>query len=584
MTGLLQSSSVGPLERDDISIEEGPLLMAWTPGLQVGRYTLMGKIAVGGMAEIWLSRQAGPKGFEKMVVIKKILDSFCQDDGFVEMFLDEARTASQLNHPNVVQVYDLGEHKQAYFIAMEYLAGETVAKVARAGAKEGAPLPYTFAARIVADAAAGLGYAHSKRSLSGQPLNIVHRDVSPQNLILTYEGQLKVLDFGVARAANRATLTEEGKFKGKVPYMSPEQAKAMPIDKRADIFALGIILYELIGRCRLFQHEDFIVGLKAVASDEPIPSPVTRNPEVPEGLAAVALKALQRDPDSRYQTAEQLRTALEDWLRTQPNAPGSAELGAYMGQLFAEKIEKQSRLIEAARAGIIGSVDSSIGRVGGTPMGDLSMPGGLPTPVVRSPQRRAPLFLAGVGVALLGLMAAGLALRRTEPPPAPAAVAVVPASMFIETDPLAAVVFLDGRLLGPAPVLIPDLAVGSHTVRAEAADHEAAERTVELHKLGERTNLLLTLKPIAALPAVVVGDVVPKPAAARVLKGKLTLSTTPWSQVFEGGRLLGETPLVELALPVGKHTLRLKNAERGLSKTIVVDIKPNKTTLLREKL
>ena len=255
-----------------------------------------------------------------------------------------------------------------------------------------------------------------------------------------------------------------------------------------------------------------------------------------------------------------------------------------MGQLFAEKIEKQSRLIEAARAGIIGSVDSSIVRVGGTPVSELSMPGGLATPVVRPPRKRAPLFLAGAGVVLLGLLGTGLALRRSEPPLALAAVTLAPASLFIETDPPGALVFLEGRQLGPSPVLIPDLPVGTHTVRAQADDHEAGERAVELHKLGERTNLLLTLKPIRALPAVVDGVGVPKPAAAKVLKGKLTLSTTPWSQVFEGGRMLGETPLVEFALPVGKHTLRLKNAERGLSKTIVVDIKPNKTTLLREKL
>ena len=571
-------------ERDEISIEEGPLLTSWAPGLTVGRYTLMGKLAVGGMAEIWLARQAGPKGFEKVVVIKKILDSFCSDEGFVEMFLDEARTAAQLNHPNVVQIYDLGEHNRAYFIAMEYLPGETVARVARNAVKDSTPLPYTFAARIVADAAAGLGYAHSKKSLTGQPLNIVHRDVSPQNLILTYEGQLKVLDFGVARAANRATLTEEGKFKGKIPYMSPEQAKALPIDRRADIFALGIILYELIGRCRLFQHEDFVVGLKAVASDEPIPSPVTRNAEVPEGLAAIALKALAREPDNRYQTGEQLRAALEDWLRSQPSNPGSPELSAFMHQLFSERIDKTARLIEQARAGIIGSVDSSVGKLGGTPISELSMPGE-GTPVIRPGGSRLRWILGGVGLAAALLVGGGFALRAVpvETPVAP--LPVVLASLSIETEPAGAAITLDGKELGPAPVRVETISLGTHTVRALAEDHEPGERTVQIQRNGERTNLLLTLKPVAAPVAELdAGAGKAAPVRVAVAKGKLTLSTTPWSRVFEGARLLGETPLVELALPVGKHTLRLKNTERGLSKTISVEIKAGKTTLVREKL
>jgi serine/threonine protein kinase len=566
----------------EISIEEGPLLATWTAGLSIGRYTLMGKIAVGGMAEIWLARQSGPKGFEKVVVIKKILDSFCQDEGFVEMFLDEARTAAQLNHPNVVQIYDLGEHNQAYFIAMEYLAGETLARVARNAVKEGTPLPYTFAARLIADAAAGLGYAHSKKSLGGQPLNIVHRDVSPQNLILTYDGQLKVLDFGVARAANRATLTEEGKFKGKVPYMSPEQARAMPIDRRADIFALGIILYELIGRCRLFQHEDFIVGLKAVASEEKIPSPVTRNPEVPEGLAAVALKALERDPENRYQTGEQLRAGLEDWLRTQPSSPGSPELSAYMHQLFSERIEKTARLIESARAGIVGTVDSTVGKLGSTPLSDSSMPGGL-TPLVTMRPRR-PRWIFGVaGLAGALLVTGGFALRPAPVVTAePAPVAIVPASLSIDTDPPGAAVTVDGLEYGPAPVSVDAIKLGKHTIRATAEDFEPGERTLDVQRNGERTNLLLTLKPIAA--RMVETDAGMKAVPRVVAKGKLTLSTTPWSQVFEGNKKLGETPLVELSLPVGKHTLRLKNDERGLAKTISVEIKAGKTTLLREKL
>src|SRR5688572_13448345 len=195
------------------------------------------------MAEIWLARQKGLQGFEKVVVIKRIADAYSSDATFVEMFLDEARIAAQLDHPNIVQIHDLGEHRGAYYIAMEYLHGEDLAMTVRTGAKAGERLPCELAAQIISHAAEGLASAHAKVGLDGRPLSIVHRDVSPQNIFVTYEGVVKVLDFGVAKAAVRASHTVGGKLKGKFGYMAPEQARGDELDGRADVWSLGVVLF-----------------------------------------------------------------------------------------------------------------------------------------------------------------------------------------------------------------------------------------------------------------------------------------------------------------------------------------------------
>src|SRR5579871_1211455 len=208
------------------------------------------------MAEIWLARQAGLRGFEKVVVIKKVSDAFSSDPEFVEMFLDEARIAAQLNHPNIVQIYGLGEEQGSYYIAMEYLPGENLAVIMRAGLKAAKPLPLELGVRVLAGAADALAHAHTKIGLDGKPLHVVHRDVSPQNLIVTYDGVLKIVDFGIAKAANRATHTVGNQLKGKMSYLSPEQARSLEVDARSDIFALGIVLFEVATRTRLFSFED----------------------------------------------------------------------------------------------------------------------------------------------------------------------------------------------------------------------------------------------------------------------------------------------------------------------------------------
>jgi eukaryotic-like serine/threonine-protein kinase len=329
---------------------DGPTEPLDDPGARsrrFGRYTLIKKLATGGMAEIWLATQKGVADFTRFVVLKKILSHLAEQETFVKMFLDEARTCAQLTHPNIVQIYDLGREANAYFIAMEYIAGENLAAIAWRGVKKQIPLVAPYTAKMVADAAKALHYAHQLRGANGQPLQIVHRDVSPQNILVTYEGEVKVVDFGIAKAASKSEHTKTGMLKGKFSYMSPEQCLGEPLDARADIFALGIVLYELVTGKRLFKHESELMILEMIVK-RPIVRPAEAAEGVPPKLDAIIMQALEKAPEARFQTAQEMQIALEEYLRDDPISANSTEISAYMRALFHDKIDEKRRLCEAA--------------------------------------------------------------------------------------------------------------------------------------------------------------------------------------------------------------------------------------------
>jgi len=231
-----------------------PLAGRWTlhwnnphlaPGMRLGRYRIVRRMAVGGMAEIFLARVEGLRGFERLVVCKRLLPQYAPNQNLVRMFLDEARLMATLNHPNVTQVHDVGEARGSYFFAMEYVHGEDLRTILRASTQRGEPLPIEISVGIIADAAAGLHHAHEKRGSDGAPLEIVHRDVSPSNVLVSFDGAVKLTDFGVAKWALQESRTRQGTLKGKCAYMAPEQCRGEAVDARSDVFALGILLYEL---------------------------------------------------------------------------------------------------------------------------------------------------------------------------------------------------------------------------------------------------------------------------------------------------------------------------------------------------
>ena len=308
-----------------------------------GNYQLLKKLAMGGMAQIYLARQRGPEGFEKRLVVKRILPHLAENEDFVRMFLDEARIAARLNHPNIVQIYDLGSQDDSFFIAMEYIHGEDLRRVWKRADRADTPVPVPLVCRVIIEACAGLDYAHKRTDASGKPLNIVHRDISPQNILLTFEGRVKVVDFGIAKAADQATVTRSGVLKGKYSYMSPEQAAGQKVDRRSDIFALGVVLYELLTCNRLFKRPSDMATLQAVAACDILP-PSQVNPRVPESLDPIVMKALARSPDDRYSEAVQLQLALEDWLVAHQHASSSAHVADFMQNLYAARLAEEARL------------------------------------------------------------------------------------------------------------------------------------------------------------------------------------------------------------------------------------------------
>jgi serine/threonine-protein kinase len=308
---------------------------------QFGRYELIEQIAAGGMAEIWLARQYGLPDFHRIVVVKKLNEDLKEHETFVRMFLDEARTSAQLTHPNVVQIFDLGFKDGEYFIAMEYIHGEDLIEITYTAVEQQKLIPIGHVVRIVADALKGLHHAHTLVGADGRPLGIVHRDASPHNVLVSYDGMVKLVDFGIAKARTQTEVTGSGMLKGKHAYMSPEQVRGETIDHRSDIFTIGAVLYELSTGQRLFVGRNEVETLEAVLS-APIPPPSRRVAGFPAKLEEIVMRALERDPERRYQSAQEMQLDLE---RSIPNLPGSAELALYMHELFGPIIEEKQRVL-----------------------------------------------------------------------------------------------------------------------------------------------------------------------------------------------------------------------------------------------
>ncbi|MBU8896192.1 serine/threonine protein kinase [Corallococcus sp. M34] len=304
-----------------------------------GRYELLRKLATGGMGAVYLARQKGPVGFQKLLVVKRLLPHLSEDDEFLDMFLDEARIAALLNHPNIAQIYELGDVDGQYYIAMEYVQGEALGTLmTRASHRQGG-MPLGLKCRVIAEAAAGLDAAHNARSPSGRKLALIHRDVSPQNVLVGFNGGVKLIDFGVAKASGKLSQTVVGTIKGKHAYMSPEQARGEPLDCRSDVFGLGTVFYELLTGMRLFKRADEMSTLKAVVSAK-IQPPSELLPDIPKSLDAIVFKALARKRDERYATAGALQLALEEFLLQEKLPATTPHLAAFMRELYATELEE----------------------------------------------------------------------------------------------------------------------------------------------------------------------------------------------------------------------------------------------------
>ena len=307
-------------------------------GSTANSYQILAKLAVGGMAEIFLARSASVGGVERYVVLKRVLRERAADVEFIRMFLDEARLAAQLQHPNVAQVYDIGKLGDSFFFTMEYVHGETVRGLLHRAYALRKPLPIGNVLTIIANTAAGLHHAHERVGVDGRPLAIVHRDVSPSNLMVSYEGHVKVVDFGVAKASDRLQETKAGTVKGKISYLSPEQCRTGALDRRSDLFSLGIVMWEMLTTERLFKKAtDFDNMLQIVNEDAPPPSAL--RPEIPPEVDAIVRRLLARQPDDRYQTAADVVDAIEEVAARSNSILSASALGRSMKELFGQRPE-----------------------------------------------------------------------------------------------------------------------------------------------------------------------------------------------------------------------------------------------------
>ena len=311
-----------------------------------GRYMLIDRIAVGGMAEIFLARQIGLEGFEKLVVLKRIRPELSEKKSFVTMFLNEARLSAQLNHPNIAQIYDLGRVGESFFIAMEYVFGRDMRRVIPKAEAQGIPFPLVYAAKIASQCCEGLYYAHQKSDFYGNALGIVHRDITPENIVVSFDGTVKILDFGIAKAANTVEQTRAGEIKGKLSYMSPEQCMGKPLDHRSDLFSLGVVFYEGVTGVKLFTGESDVAVLKAI-TDGKIYSPSYFKPDVPEPIEQILMKALDKDPNKRYQSAWEMQYDVDRFLSENEFTPSNIHLANFLKQVFADEMEDEIRRLSS---------------------------------------------------------------------------------------------------------------------------------------------------------------------------------------------------------------------------------------------
>lgn len=603
-----------------------------------GRYELLGRLAVGGMAEIYLARE--PESVRgaghRHLVIKRILQHVADDNTFTTMFFDEARLAMRLNHPSIVHIYEFGEEQGSYFLAMEWVDGVALGKlIRRAREFEGIPAP--LAVKVIAQVAEALHYAHHLKGDDGQSLGIVHRDVSPQNIMVSYDGAVKLLDFGIAKATIQHTKTGDGQVKGKFAYMSPQQCLGEPIDGRADVFALGVCLYESLTGLPLYHRKTQYETMRAVIED-PVPSIRKYRPELSEELDRIVGVALAKNPDDRFPTAGDMQLALERWLAVQQEVVPARRLTELLEGVFGEDIRRGPMVdstpfgqsfqqVEGAKLPGESIVDVEAESVP-PPVLALPEPAALVPVEVEEANADATIAIAPVSEEDVGglsskkalwavatvflvlvVLFAGAAwwlLRGT-----PETVATVPTPELPNPVAMQPVEAPTMEAVAPQPVLPVEtmqadpvetpIALGS--VRFRSTPSGAAVRFGDRDVPGTTPNVLGDVAPgrydvtltregrrdwvgtievTAGEEALVDANlrrrssgmaVAMRTMEASAEPGRISINTRPWSKVYVGTRLLGTTPIGRAQVPAGSVQLRIVDRD-GNEHRRSVDVSP----------
>ncbi len=575
-----------------------------------GKYRLLAKLGHGGMAEVFLGVASGLGGFTKLLVVKRIHPQLMDEPEFLTMFLDEARLAARLSHPNVVHTLEVNQSEDGLpFIAMEYLEGQSLDRVVRQARRDSVEVARSFGLGVVVRALEGLHYAHTLKDYDGTQLQVVHRDISPSNLFITYQGVTKVLDFGIAKATTQIAETRTGRIKGKISYMAPEQAKGQAVDARADVWSMGVVLWEMLAQRRLFKDENDLLVMNRVLNAD-IPEIREVSPDLPESLHEIVHKALTVDVNARFASAEEMRLAIEAAAAADPRVQidGQSVVAAQMDSLFAgiraRHDERIRRTLEAHISGrdSIPSMTPSAPSVSGQRSREawekrtaVDVVSGSHAARARSRSnwmKVGVLLAVSCTVVIFGLVARSLLGGEpsndeiaTIEHPQPDVVAP------LEERPARRDTAHDTE----APSAMPQTPAGSeHEGSAAQTPTPPTVATMSNEVAGavrrnthRRTPVMRQSTEMDEPTTAPAEDPDPAPPpgdTSTAAQGQLSLVTAPWSEVYLGTRRLGTTPIMGVSLPEGAHVLTLRNPEEHIETRYTVHIRAGEHARVRISL
>lgn len=561
-------------------------------GERIGKYEILAQLSIGGMAELFLAFTSGPGGFRKYVVVKRILPDIRGSDQFVKMFLDEARITAALNHPNIAHVFDLGEENDGLYLAMEFIAGQNLNQVMEACALRKQAPPLGFIGAVCRDVALALHYAHTFTDPRGHSLPVIHRDVAQKNIMVAYDGAVKLLDFGIAKARGSLGRTQVGTVKGTTGYMSPEQVVAQEIDGRSDVFALGVVMHELLTGKRLFAADTEEEEMRKILA-QPIPRPAKINPSIPEELSDVVMRALAREKADRF-NAKELARAIEAVMGKTLFDPDRTSL--FMRELFAEKVSATQALLDSVESPegakqlerslvALRSNDGmnfqasriEVPRPPAPPPAPLPPPAGkVPAPALTT--KKIPVS-PGPAAGAKPVKPAPTA-KREEPPSTPAMRIFWVGVMLMLGVTVAVAGYATWDAWHPKEPARGDASGGMRPLDPREA--------LKLPPSGSAHASPPSSPPASApspapAPSAKAPDAPSPRPAPHLSSGKLTLVTQPRCDVYLGKTHLGTTPLFSVALPAGVHTLHLKGPDQKLRR-LSVPIQAGKTAALKISL